>query len=160
MDVRNDATYGLAVYFEFENPEHVWQYLVIPQTRHPDTGEVVKTLSMSRDLTVQNPRRKWKYSEVKAELNPLSTSHLDVLNDAINVLAEWAPNFEALVLQGWKLRTQPLIVALSQDDVRDIARRETTPDGLMRRLFNVRDKAGLPALVTEGLNPTKKTETF
>lgn len=160
MDIRNEATFALAAYFEFRNKDHVFQYILIPETRHPDTGEVVKALSMTRDLTVQHQRRKWKYTDAKEDYVPLSNGTSDLVAEAVNLLKPWAAGFAALLLQDWTLFKTPLVIGIGPDDVKAIARRESTPDGLMRRLANARNKGGFPDVIVEGLAPTGKAEAF
>lgn len=157
--LRNDATVARASYFEFRNGDtHVFQLIMIPETKHPETGEVVLTCSMSRDLTKAHPRPTWKYTSAKEPYAPIDPNDPLVLADeAVHVLAPWKPVFVGLVNNGWTLVKHPLTFSLTEVDIKAIHRRDGAT-AMMRKLMNVRDKAGFSPNPVEGLRAVPDTK--
>lgn len=142
-DYKNE--YGSALYLEFRKEEKTTQFIITPETTHPDNGVVIPTLLLTRMTSSDHPRRQWAYKVPKIEVVLSKTpDEAERMAYALHTAETLAVYLKSMALGDWTLFQTPLMVDLGPDDLRALDTKVTQPDSLMRRMLRVRDEAGFP----------------
>lgn len=139
---------GYALYTEFRINSHTLQVIITPESMDGDT--YVPSTIWRRQISSANPRRPWRaYSQEwntikdRREYRSSNGGSAPVLEMdeakkyAVSGLVFMDRTFDSLVVQGWELYKEPIVVEFSQEDLDD-TKNWNTPNALIRRILRSR----------------------
>lgn len=151
QEVRTKIFVGHALYLELRRGTDVSQVILTPQLYNESKDTNTKPYIISRNLRPETQRKAWRYTS-GPRLSFIGASS-DVASGVAQVSKQlnWvAPLLVGYNSGGWKIFKTPLVVELSNDDMRDILAKKS-PSALLRRIKRARAEAGFPEEVAVSL---------
>ena len=135
---------GTALYIEMRRGVETSQVIISPQIFNPVLDKTQKSTVITRQISAENPKRSWRYYELKK--TPIIEKTDDVERTIANIsplVEEISPFLVGYVSGGWKVLEKPIAVEMSTADFDELAQNKT-PAALLRRLTRARSEAGYP----------------
>lgn len=130
---------GRAVYLELRNPNETatYQLLMTPPMRVPSNpSNKVLPVVYSRQLSNSFPKRTWKHGVSSA--SDFAVTGDECVESRLRVIDS---RLERLIAADYKVYKEPIIVEVSEDDIKDIAAFRT-PYKVLGRVERVRKAKG------------------
>lgn len=137
---------GHALYLEFRlNEKHSYQMLLTPHytlwSSHGAPAAEVLPVLFRRQLSESHPKRTWRVSTSSKDWYthsaPLPSAEVTARTTIVTEL------FDRLKRAGWELAGEPVVVQVSEEDLRAVHSHKT-PYKLMGRVWRARTSAGYP----------------
>jgi hypothetical protein len=138
---------GVAVYAEWTKTDSLLQIIITPDG-YTESDEFVQASMYRRIITTENPKKQWrasslgfdKHDEYSALLPLLDTETSGYAETRMNKTTQW---FDKMLIGGWEIVKEPLLIEVSKKDMDDI-RLGKTPSKFMYRVDLVRKTLDFP----------------
>lgn len=145
---REKEVQGIAVYAEWAKPNALLQVIITPDGYTESTNEFVQASMYRRVVTTDKPKQQWKASALGSDKHDEYNSTLPLLDTEIASYAERRMNkttewFDRMLIGGWEIVKQPLLIEVSKKDMDDI-RLSKAPSKFMYRVGLLRKALDFP----------------
>jgi hypothetical protein len=138
---------GVAVYAEWTKPNALLQVIITPDG-YTEQDEFTQSHMYRRVITTDKPKQQWRASPLDYDKHDEYNSILPLLDTEISSYAETRMNktiqwFDKMLIGGWEIVKEPLLVEVSKKDMGDI-RLGKTPSKFMYRVDLIRKALDFP----------------
>lgn len=139
---------GVAVYAEWAKARCLLQVIITPDGYTESSNEFVQASMYRRITTAEKPKQQWKASSLEHDkrdeygpLLPLTDEETSQYAERrLSKTIEW---FDRMIVGGWEIVKEPLLIEVSKKDMDDI-RLGKTPSKFMYRVDLVRKTLEFP----------------
>lgn len=145
---REKEVQGIAVYAEWAKPNALLQVIITPDGYTESSNEFVQSSMYRRITSTDKPRQQWRASSLAHDKHDEYSLLLPLTDEEAPAYAErrmrrtteW---FDKMLIGGWEIVKEPLLIEVSRKDMDDI-RLGKTPSKFMYRVDLVRKTLGFP----------------